>query len=60
MSVLTVEVVDLLGELVLINGLSARNRQREAPFKVLHLVHDARKQTLEERQQREHMLYMCI
>lgn len=36
-----VELVDLLGKLILLNGFSARNRKRESPFKVLHLVHGA-------------------
>lgn len=48
LSVLDVELVDLLSELILLNGLSARNRKREASFKVLHLVHGADEQNLGE------------
>lgn len=46
LSVPYVELVYLLSELILLNGLSARNRKREAPFKVLHLVHGAEEQIL--------------
>lgn len=49
---MNVELVDLLSELILLNGLSARNGQRETPLEVLHLVHVAEKQTLEERRKR--------
>lgn len=52
LSVMNVELVDLLSELVLLDSLSARNRQRETPLKVLHLVHGAEKQTLEEQRKR--------
>lgn len=36
-----VELIYLLREFVLLNGLSARNGKGEAPFEVLHLVHGA-------------------
>lgn len=48
-----VELVDLLGELVLLDGFSARNRKRETPLKVLHLVHGAEEQTLREERDEE-------
>lgn len=41
LDVLDVELVDLAGEVVLLDGLSAGNRERKTPFKVLHLVHGA-------------------
>lgn len=41
LSVSDVELVDLLGELVLLDGLGARDGQRKTPLEVLHLVHDA-------------------
>ena len=43
-----VELVDLFGELILLDGLGARNRKRETPFEVLHLVHRVEEQTLGE------------
>lgn len=43
-----VELVYLLREFILLNGLSARNRKRETPFKVLHLVHGAEEQPLKQ------------
>lgn len=39
LSVLYVELVYLLSELILLNGLRAWNRKRKTPFKVLHLIH---------------------
>lgn len=39
LSVADVELVYLLCELVLLNGLSPGNRKGETPLKVLHLVH---------------------
>lgn len=51
--VLYVELVYLLGELILFNGLSAGNRKRKAPFKVLHLVHGAERQPLWRERERE-------
>jgi hypothetical protein len=35
-----VKLVELLGELSLLNGLCAGHRQGEPAFEVLHLVHD--------------------
>lgn len=40
-SVADVELVYLLCELVLLDGLGARNRKGKPPLKVLHLVHGA-------------------
>lgn len=51
--VLCVELVYLLGEVILFNGLSAGNRKRKTPFKVLHLVHGAERQTLRRERERE-------
>lgn len=48
-----VELVDLFGELILLDGLSARNRKRETPFEVLHLVHRVEEQTLGEERDEE-------
>ena len=53
LSVLYVQLVYLLSELVLLNGLSARNRKRETPLKVLHLVHGVEEQTLGEERDTE-------
>lgn len=36
-----VELIYLLGEFILLNSFSARHRKGEAPFEVLHPVHDA-------------------
>lgn len=36
-----VELIYLLREFILLNGFSARHRKGEAPFEVLHPVHDA-------------------
>lgn len=47
---LDVELVYLAGEVVLLDGLSAGNRERKTSFKVLHLVHGATAQTLGERE----------
>lgn len=51
--VLYVEVVYLLGEVILFNGLSTGNRKRKTPFKVLHLVHGAERLTLGRERERE-------
>lgn len=36
-----VKLIYLLPEFILLNGFSARHRQGEAPFEVLHPFHDA-------------------
>lgn len=53
LNVLDVELVDLAGEVVLLDGLGAGNRERKTPFKVLHLVHGATEQALERGRERE-------
>ena len=55
LSVLDVELVDLLSELIFLDGLSARDRQRETSLKVLHLVHGA-----ERERERERTRHTCM
>ena len=52
-----VELVDLFSELILLDGLSARNRKRETPFEVLHLVHRVEEQTLGEERDEGRLKY---
>lgn len=60
LSVPYVELVYLLSVFVLFNGISAGNRKRETPFKVLHLVHGVEGQTLgQERKKRKNITNMA-
>lgn len=54
LSVLDVELVDLLGELVLLYGFGARDGQRETSLKVLHLVNVTEEQYLMKRARDRH------
>lgn len=53
LNVLDAELGDLAREVVLLDGLGARNRERKAPLKVLHLVHGATEQALKREGGRE-------
>lgn len=56
LNVLDVELVDLAGEVVLLDGLGAGNRERKTTFEVLHLVHGATEQALMRERERERSL----
>lgn len=53
LNVLDVELGDLAREVVLLDGLGARNRERKTPLEVLHLVHGATEQALKREGGRE-------
>lgn len=53
LNVLDVELGDLAREVVLLDGLGARNRERKPPLKVLHLVHGTTEQALKREGGRE-------